>query len=359
VSAGSTFKVFTLMAALDEGIPVDTKINSPQTMDIDGYRSCPYTGVVDGRRVTNTPVGGGSWGPVSNAGDSEAGDFDLKTGTWKSVNTFYAQLEHRVGVCEAVRMAQDFGMVRADGNPLWPVPSQVLGTNEIDMVHLAAAYAGIAARGRYCAPVAITEVTDPSGHKLKLPPQDCHQAVDQSLADETTSILEGVLTDGTAKKVPPVGRPAAGKTGTCENFSCAVFAGYTPNLAAAVAYWDPRGEYKYPVTGVYGATIPGPIWARSMREALRGQPVMSFTDPSDTYGDVNTAGVPDVKGQSLGVAQAELAAAGFTTQVSPSAVPSDQPKGTVAYTSPSGNSTAQDGSQVIIFLSDGTSAPSP
>ena len=357
VSAGSTFKVFTLMAALDQGIPVDTKIPSPAHISLGGFKPCRYTGVYAGHRYSDTWLGGGRWSP-SNAGDSEKGTFDLKKGTWESVNTFYAQLEKRVGVCDAIKMAQNFGMKRADGNPLVPVPSQVLGTNEIDMVHLAAAYAGIAARGKYCAPIAITEVTDPTGKKLALPRQDCHQAVDQSLADETTSILRGVLTKGTAKKVPSVGRPAAGKTGTCEEFSCAVFAGYTPNLAAAVAYWDLRGPFDHKVYGIYGATIPGPIWARSMRYALAGQPVLSFTDPTSTYGDVGTITVPDVKGESVGVAKSELAAAGFTTTVSATSVPSRQPKGTVAYTSPSGDSTADQGSTVLIFISDGSGARS-
>jgi len=362
VSAGSTFKVFTLMAALDEGIPVDTKINAPNAITVSGYKPCRYTGTFGGHHYDNALLGGGTWSP-RNAGDSEKGTFDLKKGTWESVNTFYAVLEKKVGVCDSIKMAENFGMRRADGNPLAPVPSQVLGTNEIDMVHLAAAYAGIAARGKYCSPIAITEVTDPSGKKLKLPKQNCHQAVDESLADETTSILRGVLSKGTAKKVPSVGRPAAGKTGTCEEFSCAVFAGYTPNLAAAVAYWDLRGPFDHKVYGIYGATIPGPIWARSMRYALRGQPVMSFREPTNNYGDVNTVTVPNVKGESVGVAKTQLAAAGFGTQVSTTPVASDQPAGTVAYTSPSGGSEADEGSTVLIFISDGSkggsSSPSP
>jgi membrane peptidoglycan carboxypeptidase len=162
-----------------------------------------------------------------------------------------------------------------------------------------------------------------------------------------------VLSQGTAKGVPSVGRPAAGKTGTCESYSCAVFAGYTPNLASAVAYWDIRGGFKYPVYGVYGATIPGPIWARSMRQALEGRPVMSFTEPTNDFGDVTSVDVPDLKGASVGVAKAELAAAGFSATVSPSPVQSDQPMGTVAYTTPSGGSKAEQGTTVLIFISNG------
>jgi membrane peptidoglycan carboxypeptidase len=353
VSAGSTFKVFTLMAALDEGIPVSTSFQSPARMSIDGFAPCAYDGYMKIGKVQQhgKNLTAGTW-DVGNAGDSEQGDFNLRTGTWHSVNTFYAQLERKVGVCDAIKMAENFGLKRADGNRLLPFTSQVLGTNEVDMIHLAAAYAGIAARGKYCAPIAITEVTDATGHKLRVPGQGCHQAVDRDIADETTKILKGVLTEGTAKGIS-VGRPAAGKTGTCEEFSCAVFAGYTPNLSSAVAYWDIRGGFKYPVYGVYGATIPAPIWAQSMRQALDGRPVLSFTEPSNDFGDVTAAAVPDVKGASVGVAKAELAAAGFSATVSPSPVQSDQPKGTVAYTTPSGGGKAEQGTTVLIFISDG------
>jgi beta-lactam-binding protein with PASTA domain len=86
---------------------------------------------------------------------------------------------------------------------------------------------------------------------------------------------------------------------------------------------------------------------------------MSFTEPSNDFGDITTVDVPDVKGQSVGVAKAELTAAGFNATVSPGPVPSDQPKGTVAYTSPSGGSKAEEGSTVLIFISNGGNALTP
>ncbi|MDL4773377.1 MULTISPECIES: penicillin-binding protein [Thermomonosporaceae] len=350
VSAGSTFKVFTLAAALNQGVPVSTSINSPQTMGVSGYQPCKYTGFFDGKKYDNEMAGGGSWPSVSNAGDSEAGNFNLKTGTWHSVNTFYAQLEKRVGVCNAVKMAEKFGMKRADGNALAPIPSQVLGTNDIDMVHLAAAYAGFAARGKYCAPVSVTEVTDPDGKKLKLPKQDCHQAVDEPVADKVNSILQGVLTQGTAKG-RGIGRPAAAKTGTCEEHTCAVFAGHTPTMAAATAYWDFRGPWKYKVYGVFGADTPGAMWQQSMQSALAGTPASGFTRPTQDFGD--TTKVPDVKGNSLGAAMAKLKGADLQVKVSPRQVPSDKPKGTVAGTSPDAGTETGPGTTVIIFLSNG------
>ncbi|GAA4239368.1 transglycosylase domain-containing protein [Actinomadura meridiana] len=349
VSAGSTFKVFTLAAAIDQGIPVSTTINSPQTTTVSGFQTCKYSGMYRGKKVKNAVLGGGTW-TLSNAGDSEAGNFNLKTGTWHSVNTFYAHLEKRVGVCNAVKMAEKFGMKQGNGNPLLPIPSQVLGVNDIDMVHLAAAYAGFAARGKYCAPISVTEVVDPEGKHLKLPKQDCHQALNADVADKVNSILQGVLTQGTAKG-RAIGRPAAGKTGTCEEFTCAVFAGFTPNLAAATAYWDYRGPWTHKMPGEYGAGVPGGIWQRSMQNALAGEPAPGFRTPSRDFGD--TTDVPDVKGLTVAAATAKLQEADLQARVAPGSVRSDQPKGTVVSTSPAPGSQAPPGTTVILYVSSG------
>ncbi|WP_460303071.1 penicillin-binding protein [Actinocorallia aurea] len=342
VDAGSTFKVFTLMEALAQGLPIRTSYSSPATTTINGYADCPYAPSETGRS------GGGSW-TVSNASDSESGTFNMKNGTWHSVNTFYAHLEKEVGVCEATEMASKFGMVRTNGQPLEPIPSQVLGVNPIDMVHLAAAYAGIAARGKYCAPNVVTSAVDADGKAVQLPEVKCDQVVDQQVADATTMILEGVLTQGTGKGLG-IGRPAAAKTGTCENYSCAVFAGYTPNLAAATAYWDFRGGHAHPVTGIYGATIPGPVWRNTMTAALSGVEVIDFKAPVKDFGDVKEIPVPNVVGKPVGEAQAILRDAGFNVRVAKKEVRSNAPRGTVARVSPG---RAETGATITIYVSSG------
>ncbi|MDX6742608.1 transglycosylase domain-containing protein [Actinocorallia sp. A-T 12471] len=342
VDAGSTFKVFTLIEALDQGLPIRTSFSSPARTTVNGFPDCPYPAAENGR------LGGGSW-TVGNASDSESGSFNMKTGTWHSVNTFYAMLEKKVGVCEATEMATKFGMVRTNGQPIEPVPSQVLGVNPIDMVHLAAAYAGIAARGKYCAPNVITSAVGPDGKKVALPEAKCDQVIDQQVADATTMILQGVLTQGTGRGLG-IGRPAAAKTGTCENYSCAVFAGYTPNLAAATAYWDFRGGHAHPVTGIYGATIPGPVWQRTMTAALSGVEVVSFKAPVRDFGDVKEIPVPDVKGKPVEEAQAILREAGFNVRVAGRPIRSDAKRGTVARVTPG---RAEPGTTVTIYVSAG------
>ncbi|GAB3958077.1 transglycosylase domain-containing protein [Actinoallomurus acanthiterrae] len=340
-SAGSTFKVFTLAAAIDKGIDVGTTLPAPYSTTVSGYRDCK---------------GGGTepW-PVQNAEKSKGKTANLQTGTWESINTFYAELEQRVGLCDAVKMAQNFGLNRADGKPLKQVPSQVLGANEIDVTHLAAAYAGLAARGQYCTPIAITEVTDSVGKKIRVPKSKCSKAVDSETADEVTKILQGVLTKGTAQGMG-LNRPAAAKTGTCESFTCAVFAGYTPDLAAAVWYGDPAAPWANRNPGVYGKDV-APIWRSSMNGALRGVSPSSFHTPVNDFANLDQSKVPDVHGLPVAQAKQQIEKAGFSVQVSPRAVDSNQPVNTVVYTSPSAGSQVDQDTTVLLFVSNGNGSP--
>jgi membrane peptidoglycan carboxypeptidase len=284
MQAGSTFKIFTLAAALDKGIPFGAKMWAPNGFVPTGYTDCAGHDVGDHSTV------------LGNAGDGEGGrTFTLMTGTWNSVNTFFLGLERRVGLCDTVKMAERLGMRQADGNRLEQRPSFTLGFNEVSPVRLAAAYAAFAARGKYCGPTAITGITDSRGHWLAVADAKCHQAVDTGVADAVNHVLRGVLTKGTAKG-QGIGRPAAGKTGTVDNFSAAWFAGYTPDLAGAVWVGDPRGGYAHPLRDVclggscygevFGADIPAPIWHDTMVRALRGTPRHGFAaPPGDFYSD--------------------------------------------------------------------------
>ncbi|MEU8383269.1 penicillin-binding protein, partial [Streptosporangium sp. NPDC048865] len=104
-------------------------------------------------------------------------------------------------------------------------------------------------------------------------------------------VLSGVFTKGTMRAVGGIGRDAAGKTGTTDDYAAAWFAGFTPDLAGAVSIGDPRGSQDHKLTGVTiggrhygavaGASIPGPIWKDTMLAALRNVEPTSFT-PIDT-----------------------------------------------------------------------------
>ena len=97
--AGSTFKLFVLASAINQGIPLSTTINSPQELHIDDeeFENCdgPYAGDGEGWDVSNS---------------TGSGTFDLYSGTQQSVNTFFAQLETQTGMCEPLQLAEDMGV---------------------------------------------------------------------------------------------------------------------------------------------------------------------------------------------------------------------------------------------------------
>jgi membrane peptidoglycan carboxypeptidase len=355
MQAGSTFKAFTLAAALDEGLPFGTRLMAPRRYTPVGYRNC------DGDRV------GDPGASLRNAADGEGGkEFSIVTGTHHSVNTFFLALEKKVGLCDTVKMAERLGMKQANGKPLEQYPSFTLGFNPVSPLRLAAAYAAFGARGEYCEPTAIKEIRDSAGKKLKVPGRKCKQAMDEDVADAVNHVLRGVLTKGTARGMG-LGRDAAGKTGTVDNFSAAWFAGYTPDLAAAVWVGDPRGGYKHPMESlcmdgrcygaVFGATIPAPIWRQSMLGALSGTDPSSFNRPPSHYfskgSGEDRAKVPDVRGMKLRDAVARLRGAGFKVSVGAPVASRRYERGTVAEMSP-GPGSAEPGETITLRVSKGS-----
>ncbi|MFF0574214.1 transglycosylase domain-containing protein [Streptosporangium saharense] len=275
--AGSTFKAFTLATALGRGWRFDDGFMTPGSfVPSGGYFDC------HGHRVNdpNTQI-------FNASGEGSGGPHSISTGTWKSVNIFYMMLERRVGLCQVVKTAKALGVVRADGTPLREVPTFTLGVNEMDPVTVAAAFAAFAARGRYCRPMAIVDIVERDGTHVPVPPS-CVQAIERDVADAVNHVLSGVFTKGTMTG-QGIGRDAAGKTGTNNGYTSAWFAGYTPDLAAAVSVGDIRGAYRYPLRDVtiggeyygqvQGASLPGPIWVSSMEGALSDVEESSFHHP--------------------------------------------------------------------------------
>jgi membrane peptidoglycan carboxypeptidase len=279
--AGSTFKTFTLLTALKEGM----KVNDGFSVGA-GYRAPGYSTF---KNCKGENIGDPSH-TVTN--DEGSGGFKtLQTGTWGSVNTFFMKLEEVVGLCDTIKTAKSLGIKRADGQPLQEYSTFTLGINEMDPVTVANAYAAIGARGKYCEPMVVTEIIDRYGKSKKYQPK-CKQALDPEVADAAANILEGVFTKGTMRGVGGIGRPAAGKTGTTDAQATAWFAGFTPDLAGAVSIGDPRGSQRYKLNNitiggryygsVFGASIPGPIWRDTFLAALKG------TKPRDFH-PINTA----------------------------------------------------------------------
>ena len=364
---GSTFKAFVLADAIRQGIPLGLTLFSPQRYCSKVFKNYTADGIEP-------------YCPV-NAGDSEAGTFDLRTATHDSVNTYFIQLEERTGIEGPAALAEDMGVQAfKDGRPSAPLErnaSFVLGAADISPLAMAGAYATFAARGLYCPPRPVTAILDSKGAPIELPAQACKQVLEQPVADTVNSVLAGVVdgdTRGRTGRGASIGRPVAGKTGTTNGSKAAWFIGYTPQLATAVWMGDPGApgrevkEMRFVRIGgdyyrqVYGGTIPATIFRRTMTAALDGQPVVGFERPDSGAIAGQDVEVPDVAGLPLDVAERTLIEAGFSVRDGGRVRAAPIEAGAAAYTSPRAGSSRSFGSRVTLYESNGrrrSSGPSP
>jgi membrane peptidoglycan carboxypeptidase len=298
--AGSTFKMFTMLTALEAGIPLDTAWNSPHRI---------VTGFPDG---SGGPTDcGGHWCP-SNASGAMTGVQTMWSAFGKSVNTYFVHLEEQVGADRVVRMAERLGLRwRTDVDKSQASPEQskkwgafTLGVSDVNPLEMAGAYAAVAADGRYCEPLPVLSVSNPDGTPTVYRADDgntvpvakgrCHQAVSPEVARAATDAARCPTGDtpaagscggwSTADSVrATVGRPVAGKTGTTDSTRSAWFVGYTPEMAVASFLSDPDN----PQNAVGDAQSDKPVAtvANTLREALKGQPVRKFPPPVALVGD--------------------------------------------------------------------------
>jgi 1A family penicillin-binding protein len=265
-SAGSSFKPFALVTALNKGIPPTQIYQAPGHIDIrlpHGY-------------VPNI------W-PVDNYDGTGSGSMTLEDATINSVNTVYAQLIMQVGPQAVVDVAHQMGISRH----LSAVPSAVLGTNEVDTLQMASAYGTLATMGEHADPMAVTKITDATGAVVYEADPQPEQVINPGVAWTVDQILQKVVQYGTGSQAN-IGRPVAGKTGTAQQWSDAWFVGFTPQLVAAVWVGFPQGRVRMiaPRTRldkVLGGRWPAEIWHAFMVNATRDMRVMNFKRPSFRY----------------------------------------------------------------------------
>jgi penicillin-binding protein 1A len=264
-TAGSAFKPFTLATAIDQGASVYSAFSGPSQLTITDPK-CSYNGV--------------PW-TVHNYADESGGYMNLLDATAHSVNTIYAQLVDIVGPDNVVATAHKMGIT----TPLQSVCSITLGTQAVNPLEMTSGYATLAARGVYHAPQAFDLVRGPNGAVIGQLGASGVQAIPQNTADLVTYALEGVVSHGTGTAAY-FGRPAAGKTGTAENFVDAWFCGYVPQLAACVWVGYPKAEIPlFGVEGwsaVFGGSLPAMIWNNFMSEAVKKLPARDFVYPQFT-----------------------------------------------------------------------------
>jgi 1A family penicillin-binding protein len=250
--AGSAFKPLLFAAALERGY-------APGTL---------LTGL-------DAPIGTyeGEWLP---AGDHEAVEYTLRRALKVSSNRAAAQLLQQIGASVTADYARRLGI----RSPLPLVPSLALGTGEVTLLELTAAYAAFANRGNTSVPRLFTRVEDASGNTILLNPERHAHAVSEATAYMMSSMLADVIAGGSGGGVRAAGfrLPAAGKTGTTDDYADAWFIGYTPRVVAGVWFGFDRPATIMP--GGFAGTVAVPAWARFMKQATRGHAAAWYERPS-------------------------------------------------------------------------------
>ncbi|MBV9410379.1 MAG: PBP1A family penicillin-binding protein [Acidimicrobiia bacterium] len=281
---GSSFKAFTLMAALEQG-------HSPNDI-VDGTAPCPI------------PNPGGTPNPYSPANfeGEEGGPMTITDATAHSVNCAYVHIQEAVGEKNVIDVANRMGIT----HHLTPIKSLTLGTETVSPLEMATSYATLAADGERHDPYFIQSVDDRNGKEVFSAKPKGRRAVASQNARVETSVLQQVVQRGTGTRAGIPGRQVAGKTGTAEDFHDAWFVGYTPQLATAVWMGSPKAEVPMTDVGgisVQGGSYPAQIWGAYMTDALAGQPAIPFPQPDySLIPAAQTIGSPPAPTTSVGPA---------------------------------------------------------
>ena len=252
---GSSFKPFVYLTAMDNGFTPASVVEDKETEFAQG------------------------WTP-QNSDLKWHGKVSLRTALTRSMNVPTVLVAQQVGVDKILQTAKNLGITTLveDGAYSDANLAMALGglSKGVIPVEMAAAYGAIANGGVYVKPIGILKIEDRNGKVIFENKTERREAVDPRAAYLTVDMMKGVFVNGTAAGAG-IGRPAAGKTGTTDDFKDAWFVGFTPNLSTAVWIGDDNGralEY------MYGSMQPLSIWRSYMVNAVANLPAVDFVRPS-------------------------------------------------------------------------------
>jgi penicillin-binding protein 1A len=277
----STFKPFTLIGALKEGIQLDKTYSAVDGTVIEGWKQED-----DGPDV-----------PLYNFNNDSWNSLDLTTATANSVNVVYGQLNKDIGPETTAQVGYDLGIPQADDDPdtrdcctIGSNLANVLGTAYVTNVDLARAYSTIASQGYRTEPHMVTEVR--KGKQLVYEgPSTSEQMFDQEVMAAATYAMSKVVEEGSGMPALELGRPVAGKTGSSNDNMSAWFAGFVPQLTTVVGLYEyntdkntyeqikPFSDYEQ----ITGGTWPVEAWTAYMIKATDGMDVEqlpTYTPPA-------------------------------------------------------------------------------
>ncbi|BAR56704.1 penicillin-binding protein 1A [Bradyrhizobium diazoefficiens] len=254
---GSSFKPFVYLTALEQGLTPDT-VRQDAPIEVKGWRPENYT-------------------------HEYFGAVTLTQALAMSLNTVAIRLGLEVGPKNVVRTAHRLGI----SSKLEPNASIALGTSEVSVVELVGAYAPFANGGFVVTPHVVTRIRTLSGKLLYMrQPDERNQVIDPRYVGMMNSMMRETLISGTAKKAEIPGWPAAGKTGTSQDYRDAWFIGYTANLVTGV--WLGNDD-NAPTKKATGGGLPVEVWSRFMRTAHEGVPVANLPNSQASWGLSNLA----------------------------------------------------------------------
>jgi penicillin-binding protein 1A len=260
-AAGSTFKVMVLMTALRKGVDPDTTTYTSMPLKFDD----PTYGPIDVHTYSNSYIGRAN----------------LVKATLASDNSIYQQLDLDVGPENVTQTARDMGIK----SPMESVPAEGLGglKHGVSPLEMANAYATIASNGWRNKVSAVRKVCFPKklgGFDCKTEKARRHRAFEDGVTAEATKILAENVQGGTGTKAQ-FGCPAAGKTGTVDDFTDAWFVGFTPRLATSV--WIGHATDRRTLgDGAAGGEVAAPIWGQYMKVA-HGKYCGDFAKPKHAF----------------------------------------------------------------------------
>jgi len=273
---GSTFKVFALLSALEQGVSPYMTFNPNGNVIFDIEFSEPWE--------------------VGNYEKTlyETDNMTVWEGTVRSVNVVYSQLIMRIGAYGIANLAMDMGIE----TPLEPYPSIGLGglTTGVSPLEVCTAFSTIADYGVRHDPVAILKITDKDGNTIEEYQEESRQVLTPITAYRAIEIMQQVVQSGTGTRARLEDRTCAGKTGTTDEAENAWFTGFTTNLAACVWMGYPEKNVKMGVIRdirVAGGSYPAMIWNLFMTEATKDLPVENFVRPQDDIINVQVVANPE------------------------------------------------------------------
>jgi penicillin-binding protein 1A len=264
---GSAFKPFVYLTAMERGLTPET-IRQDRPVDVKGWRPENY-----GREY---------FGPVT-----------LKHALAHSLNTVAVRLTLEFGPTAVTRTAHRLGIA----SKLAPNASVALGTSEVSVLELVAAYAPFANGGNAVTPHVVNRVRSAQGKILWVrKPDNLGRIVEPRYVAMMNAMMQETVASGTARKADAAGWPAAGKTGTSQDFRDAWFIGYTANLVTGVWLGNDDGT---PMRKLTGGGLPVEIWSRFMKPAHQGIAVAAL--PGFASGSILPSLSPPLVGPAAAV----------------------------------------------------------